>query len=78
MQMSGNTANLGALTQQMQQIQTMQMNLQSQMGQAQQPTPAISTPQMYDNNFTNNDDNSFLNEDLPNLADKIQQVVEGS
>ena len=57
--MSGNSSGLGQLTQQMQQIQQMQLNLQQQMA-----------PQLTDHA----DDNSFLNEDLPNLAAQITAI----
>ena len=67
MVMSGNQGGLSQLTQQMQQLQSMQMNLQTQMGVG-------SSQQEVTGGGGMDDDNSFLNEDLPNLAAQISNI----
>jgi len=49
----------------------MQMNLQAQMGVG-------SGNQEVTGGINNNDDNSFLNEDLPNLAAQISNISDNN
>ena len=76
--MSGNAAGMGQLTGQMKQLQEMQMNLQRQMAaQVHASGPPVGGAGNIGSIITD-DDNSFLNEDLPNLAAQIKAIDDTS